>query len=72
MEMIRIEDEVNIAVNRKIDLLTENSTSPYLVDTIHRDEVVIFGLKPRDPSVPRGEGNLPVLNFAQSGAFLIT
>jgi hypothetical protein len=41
--LIRIEEEVKIAVNRNIDLLTENSISPYLADTIRRDEVVIFG-----------------------------
>lgn len=43
LQLIRIEEEVKIAVNRNIDLLTENSISPYLVDTIRRDEVVIFG-----------------------------
>jgi len=43
LQLIRIEEEVKIAVNRNIDLLTENSISPYLADTIRRDEVVIFG-----------------------------
>ncbi len=43
LQLIRIEDELKIAVNRNLDLLTEHSISPYLADTIRRDEVVIFG-----------------------------
>lgn len=43
LQLIHIEEEVKNAVNRNIDLLTENSINPYLIDSIRRDEVVIYG-----------------------------
>ena len=43
IQLIGIEEEVKMAIDRNIDLLTENSISPYLVEAIRRDEVVIFG-----------------------------
>ena len=43
LQLVHIEEEIKIAVHRNIDLLTENSINPYLIDYIRRDEVVIYG-----------------------------
>jgi predicted nucleotidyltransferase len=43
IELVRIEDELEQALHRKVDLLTEKAVSPYLIDSVHRDEVVILG-----------------------------
>jgi predicted nucleotidyltransferase len=40
---VRIEDEIEETLHMKIDLVTEKAVSPYLVDSIRRDEVVIYG-----------------------------
>ena len=42
-QLVRIEDELKEALQRPVDLITEKSVSPYLTNSIHRDEVVIFG-----------------------------
>lgn len=42
-QLVRIENELCEALRRPVDLITEKSVSPYLADSIHRDEVVIFG-----------------------------
>jgi hypothetical protein len=41
-ELVRIQDELEQALHRKVDLLTERAVSPYLIDTIRREEVVIL------------------------------
>lgn len=43
LQLIHIEEEIKNAVQHNIDLLTENSINPYLIDAIRRDEVVIYG-----------------------------
>jgi uncharacterized protein len=43
LQLIHIEEEIKNAVQHNIDLLTENSINPYLIDSIRRDEVVIYG-----------------------------
>ena len=43
LQLIHIEEEIKKAVQHNIDLLTENSINPYLIDSIRRDEVVIYG-----------------------------
>jgi uncharacterized protein len=43
LQLIHIEEEIKNAVQYNIDLLTENSINPYLIDSIRRDEVVIYG-----------------------------
>jgi len=40
---VRIEDELRVALQRPVDLITEKSVSPYLAGSIHRDGVVIYG-----------------------------
>jgi predicted nucleotidyltransferase len=42
LELARIQDELEQALHHKADLLTEKAVSPYLIDTIRRDEVVIL------------------------------
>jgi len=42
-QLVRIENELREALDRPVDLITEKSVSPYLNDSIHHDEVVIFG-----------------------------
>jgi len=41
-ELVRIEDELKNLLNKKIDLITEKSASPYLAGAIHRDEQVLY------------------------------
>lgn len=43
LELVRIERELSEALGIKVDLLTEKSISPYLIDTIKREMVVIYG-----------------------------
>ncbi len=43
LELVRIEDELKSVLNKNGDLITEKSVSPYLTDSIHRDELVIYG-----------------------------
>ncbi len=41
-ELVRIQDELGQALHRKVDLVTEGAVSPYLIDIIRREEVVIL------------------------------
>lgn len=43
IQLVQIEDEIKSAIRMNVDLVTENAVSPYLKNTIHRDEMVIFG-----------------------------
>jgi predicted nucleotidyltransferase len=43
LQIVQIEDEIRKSIHMKVDLVTDKAVSPYLADTIHRDEVVIFG-----------------------------
>ncbi|QYZ79851.1 hypothetical protein E2N92_10645 [Methanofollis formosanus] len=42
LQLVRIEDDLRVALQRNVDLVTEHAVSPYLADAIHRDEVVIY------------------------------
>jgi predicted nucleotidyltransferase len=43
LTLVRLERELSIALDRKVDLLTEAAISPYLRDRIIRDLKVIYG-----------------------------
>jgi predicted nucleotidyltransferase len=43
LELVRIEQELAGALHIPVDLLTEKAISPYLVDSVRNDAVVIFG-----------------------------
>ena len=43
LELVRIERELSDVLGIKVDLLTEKSISPYLIDTIKREMEVIYG-----------------------------
>jgi predicted nucleotidyltransferase len=43
LELVRIEREISETLGIKVDLLTEQSISPYLIDNIKREERVIYG-----------------------------
>jgi len=43
LELVKIERELSEALGIKVDLLTEKSISPYLVDTIKKEMEVIYG-----------------------------
>lgn len=43
LELVSIEMELSEALNVKVDLLTEKSISPYLIDTIKAEAKVIYG-----------------------------
>ena len=42
-QLVRIEDEIGETLHLKVDLVTEKAVSPYIADSIHRDELVIYG-----------------------------
>jgi len=42
LELVRIERELSEAVEKKVDLLTEKSISPYLIDIIKREMEIIY------------------------------
>ncbi len=42
LELVGIEQELEEAVGVKVDLLTKRWISPYLIDSIEREAVVIF------------------------------
>jgi len=42
LELVRIERELSEVLGIKIDLLTEKSISPYLIDTIRKEMEVIY------------------------------
>lgn len=41
LDIVRIEREVSEKVGKKIDLLTESSISPLLIDTINKEKLVL-------------------------------
>jgi predicted nucleotidyltransferase len=43
LELIGIENELSNALKIKVDLLTENAISPYLIEGIRRELEVIYG-----------------------------
>jgi Predicted nucleotidyltransferases len=43
LELVRIERELSEVLGIKVDLLTEKSISPYLIDTIKEEMKVIYG-----------------------------
>ncbi len=42
LEIVGIEQELYASLGRKVDLLTENSISPYLIDSIKKEMKVIY------------------------------
>ncbi|MEO0115666.1 MAG: nucleotidyltransferase family protein [candidate division WOR-3 bacterium] len=45
LELVRIERELSEVLGIKVDLLTEKSISPYLIDIIRNEMEVIYGGK---------------------------
>lgn len=45
LEIVRIERELYESIGIRVDLLTEKSISPYLIDKIKREEKVIYEKK---------------------------
>ncbi|RJS72156.1 hypothetical protein CW696_03365 [ANME-2 cluster archaeon] len=43
LDLVRIERELSVALSIKVDLLTEKSISPYLIDRIKSEMEVIYG-----------------------------
>jgi len=43
LDLVRIERELSEVLGIKVDLLTEKSISPYLIDTIKQQMEVIYG-----------------------------
>ena len=43
LDLVRIERELSEALSIKVDLLTEKSISPYLIDRIKSEMEVIYG-----------------------------
>lgn len=43
LELVRIERELSEALGMKVDLLTEKSISPYLIDIVREQMEVIYG-----------------------------
>lgn len=41
LDLVRIEQELSEALGIKVDLLTENSISPYLIGRIRKEMVVV-------------------------------
>ena len=42
LELVKIERELSELIKMKIDLLTENSISPFLIDRIKAEEQIIY------------------------------
>ena len=42
LELVKIERELSEVLGIKVDLLTEKSISPYLIDTIKKEMEVIY------------------------------
>lgn len=42
LDLIRIERELSKILNRKINLLTEKSISPYMIESIRKEMVIIY------------------------------
>ena len=43
LDLVGIEQELEEALGIKVDLLTRKSISPYLIDRIEKEAVVVFG-----------------------------
>lgn len=43
LDIVRYERQLSEILDRKVDLLTENSISPYLIDDIKKEMEVIYG-----------------------------
>lgn len=43
LDLVGIEQEVSESLGLKVDLLTEKSISPYLIDRIRKEMMVIYG-----------------------------
>jgi hypothetical protein len=43
LDLVRIEREISEVLGVKVDLLTEKSISPYLIDRIKKDMEIIYG-----------------------------
>ncbi|MFH1096433.1 MAG: nucleotidyltransferase family protein [Candidatus Desantisbacteria bacterium] len=43
LDIVGIEQELSDAIGIKVDLLTEKSISPYLIDRIKKEMVVVYG-----------------------------
>ena len=43
LEIVGIEQELSETLGRTVDLLTEKAISPYLIERINRERVVIYG-----------------------------
>lgn len=43
LKMVRIERELSELLGKKVDLLTERSISPYLIDAIKKQMMVLYG-----------------------------
>ncbi len=43
LDIVGIEQELSEALGMKVDLLTEKSISPYLIDSIKKEMAVIYG-----------------------------
>lgn len=43
LDLVRIERELSGVLGIKVDLLTEKSISPYLIDTIKKEMEVLYG-----------------------------
>lgn len=43
LDIVGIEQELSDSIGIKVDLLTEKSISPYLIDRIKKEMVVIYG-----------------------------
>ncbi len=43
LELVRIERELSEALGMKVDLLTEKSISPYLIDQVKKEMEVVLG-----------------------------
>jgi len=43
LQIVRIEEELRESLQVPIDLITEKAVNPYLIDSIHRDKVEIYG-----------------------------
>jgi hypothetical protein len=47
IDIVRMERTLSSKLGIKVDLLTENSISPYLKDNIEKDMEILYGLKKR-------------------------
>ncbi len=43
LELVRIERELSEQIGIEVDLLTENSLSPYIKDDVHKEMIEVYG-----------------------------